>query len=301
MRSTAHPHRRRGYVLVMTLAVLVLAAAALTSTGRLAVQHASRARDAERELQRRAGVASCRAAILPQAERLLETQETRRKSPMIQHRAALRLGEFTFDLIIGDEQAKANVNALLDTAPPNVVANRLRQALTGTGLLGAVALRPVVQDERPTVTGPGQLFDGLDPEALLASRPGTASPAELLTCWGDGAINVRRASESSLRLRLSPPWTQLDVARLFEARRAMFDTTRAPVEASTSVSRAPRDPLARLLQTAQIRTGPSGLTLRSTCHSLWIVTRDGRRQWYDLAVEDASDERAGPRVITFTW
>ena len=285
----------------MTLAVLVLAAAALASTGRLAVRHASRAREAERELQRRAGIASCRAAVLPRAEQILQTREVRRTSPLVQHRAALRLGEFTFDLIVSDEQAKANVNALLETAPANVVANRVRQALAGAGLLGAVVLRPVVQDDRLTVSGFGQLFDDIDPQTLLASRGGTPAPSELLTCWGDGAINVRRASEASLRLRLSPPWTTLDVSRLIEGRREMFDATKPALKHSDSTSPATRDPLARLLQTAQVRTGPGGLTLRSSCHSLWIITRDGRRQWYDLAVEDASDDRADPRVITFSW
>ena len=285
----------------MTLAVLVLAAAALTSAGRLAVQQASRAREAERDLQRRVGVASCRAVVLPRADEILQTQEVRRKSPLVQHRAALRLGQFTFDLIVADEQAKANVNALFETAPTNVVANRIRQGLTGTGLLGTVALRPVAEGDRLTVSGFGQLFDDVEPEALLGSRGGVAAPSAILTCWGDGAINVRRASESSLRLRLSPPWTALDVSRLVKARHEMFDASKPAAMSSSSPAPVTRDPLMRLLQTAQIRTGPSGLTVRSTCHSLWIVTRDGRRQWYDLAVEDASDDRAGPRVITFSW
>ncbi len=290
----------------MTLAVLVLAAAALTSTGRLAVRHAARAREAERDLQRRVGVASCRRAVLPRAEQILQMQEVRRKAPMTHHRAAVHLGGFTFDLLIGDESAKANVNALLDGAAPPVVASRLRRALAGTGLIGDVVLRPHVADERATVTGLGQIFDAVNPEVLLQPRGGLPAPAELLTCWGDGAINARRAGEASLRLRLSPPWTPLDVSRLVEARRAMFGENASPLDldkpASPGAAPAPRDPLARLLQTAQIRTGPAGLTLRSTCHSLWIVTRDGRRQWYDLAVVDESDAReAGPRVHTYSW
>ena len=59
-----------------------------------------------------------------------------------------------------------------------------------------------------------------------------------------------------------------------------------------------RDPLARLLQTAQIRTAPQG----SRCDrpaSLWIVTRDGRREWYDLAVEDRPTPAAGARPHVF--
>ena len=136
----------------MTLAALVLAAAALASSGRLAVRHAARAREAERELQRRVGVASCCRAVLPNAERILQAQEVQRKAPMTHHRAAVRLGEFTFDLIIADESAKTNVNALLNDAPPPIVTNRLRQALAGTGLIGDIVLRPHAPNDRATVS-----------------------------------------------------------------------------------------------------------------------------------------------------
>jgi hypothetical protein len=293
----------RGYVLVLTLAVLMLAATALVSSGRLAVRHASRAREAERELQRRAGTTSCRGAILPQAERILEGQEVQRKSPLSRHRTAVRLGEFTFDLILADEQAKANVNALLERVAPDAVENRLRQALAGSGLLGAIELRPQRVEDRTIVTGLGQIFDDLDPQALLEPRWGGPAPLDWLTCWGSGAINVRRSSEQSLKLALAPPWTPLDVSRLIEARQEMFGSAGSirAKRLAPAPNATPRDPLAQLLQNAQIRTGPAGLTLRSRCHSLWIITRDGRREWYDLAVEDASSERDGPRVITFSW
>jgi hypothetical protein len=44
----------------------------------------------------------------------------------------------------------------------------------------------------------------------------------------------------------------------------------------------------------------SNLTLNSTCHSLWIITDDGRRLWYDLAVRDESNPDE-PQVRLFTW
>jgi hypothetical protein len=283
---------RRGYVLVLTLAVLVLVAGALASTGRIAVRRAAAAREARRELQRRVGVASIRRAVLPWAEQILAEQEARRNAPMPQHRAAVRLGGFTFDLIISDEQAKANVNSLLESAAPDVVENRLREALSGTGLLGAVALRPVPLGDRLVVSGMGQVFDLMDPQKLLDPRGGKGAVTELLTCWGSGAINVRRASEASLRLSRCPPWTQLDVSRLMQARRDLFGTggpDRTPLAGRESSAQQPSslDVLARLLRTAKIRTGPAGVTAGSTCHSLWIIVRDGRRQWYHLAVHDA--------------
>jgi hypothetical protein len=282
----------RGYILVLTLGVLVLASAALVSVGRLSVERAARAMQAQRDLQRRVGIASCQRAVLAGAERILMRQEVQRRAPVWHHRAPVRFGGYTFDLVISDEQAKADINALLAGSAPAVVENRIRQALSGTGLMSTVALRPRVESDRTFVGSLGQAFDGIEPSALLGA------PTALLTCWGDGRINARRASEAALRLALSPPWTDLDISRLIEARRAMFGPDAAP--AAPTPGGQPLDPVARLLQTAQIRSGGAGITLDSTCHSLWIVTRNERRQWYDLAVEDRSDPNE-PRTWTFSW
>jgi type II secretory pathway component PulK len=294
--------KHRGYVLVLTLAVLVLVAGALVSSGQLAVRRAASAREAQRELQRRVGIASIRRAILPQAEQILAGQEARRGAPMAQHRAAVRLGDITFDLVIADEQAKANLNAMLARASRDVVENRLREALAGTGLAASLALRPVIEADRVTVSGPGQIFDNVEPQSLIRSRFGQVAPMETISCWGDGAVNVRRAPELVLNLALDPPWTRMEVGRLVQARRDMFEANGKRSITVTPAAPQPKDPLARLLQTAQIRWGAAGLTLQSTCHSLWIVTRDGRREWYDLAVEDAPDpQHRSPRVATYSW
>src|SRR6185369_2850168 len=97
------------------------------------------------------------------------------------------------------------------------------------------------------------------------------------------------ASEASLKLSRCPPWTQLDVSRLLQARSDLFSAgslNSTPLAGRESSAQQPSslDLLARLLRTAKIRTGPAGITVGSTCHSLWIVVRDGRRQWYHLAV-----------------
>jgi hypothetical protein len=212
---TGRHGRRRGYVLVVTLAVLVLAAGLMVGLGRAAVRHAVRAGEARDDLQRRWGTASCRQAVLPIAERLLAEEERRRGGPVPALTAAVRLGGQRFDLTLADEQAKADVNALLAAAPDRATAeNRVRQALTGYGLADRVRLRP---DPRPPsappptgdptaaraatrpsavpqrvavprpITGLGQVLDAVGPEPWRKSPAGGGPAAiDLLTCWGGG-------------------------------------------------------------------------------------------------------------------
>src|SRR5947207_2859332 len=96
----------RGYVLVMALVLLALAATLMTGIARAAITHASEARQAQDELQRRWGSASCRNVALPYAEKILAGLEIRRRRPVPVHRTSIRLGNQIFDLILSDEQAK---------------------------------------------------------------------------------------------------------------------------------------------------------------------------------------------------
>ena len=62
------------------------------------------------------------------------------------------------------------------------------------------------------------------------------------------------------------------------------------------------DPIRRLLTLAQLPSNKSNLHLTTTSktHSLWIIVRDPRRQWYSLAVLDQSDAD-NPRSYSFVW
>src|SRR3982750_969566 len=115
MRNCAH-ERRGGYVLILTLALLVLAATLMVAVARAAGDHAMLARQEQAGLQRRWGAVSCRAALLPSADQILVRAELQAHRPVPIHRARLQLGAQTFDVAIGDEQAKTNVNALIQAA-----------------------------------------------------------------------------------------------------------------------------------------------------------------------------------------
>src|SRR5207253_3012875 len=123
-----------------------------------------------------------------------------------------------------------NVNLLIDQSDAQRATGKLFSVLSGAGVGNQIRLRPDsrVQPKHVTtapakstqpataatvpttipalqrfITGYGQLFDAVPPQKLLAAFPGQPSAVDLITCWGDGRINIRRASERSLSLALS--------------------------------------------------------------------------------------------------
>jgi hypothetical protein len=146
------------------------------------------------------------------------------------------------------------------------------------------------------ITGIGQLFDltALSPQQLLDRSRGGAAPLELLTAWGDGRVNLRRASATAARLVLVPPLSSVDVDRLLAG--AVARRNPQPGEAV--------DPLVRLLTDVNVPysvEGQSvGVSLGSACHSIWVIAGDGRRQWCELEVLDQTDPQK-PVSSYFSW
>jgi hypothetical protein len=300
----------------MVMGLLVLAATLLVAVSRAAGRAGMTARAAEEELQHRWGVVSCRKAVLPYVEAMLTSLEQERRRSVPRFETAVKLGGVTFELILADEQAKANVNAILEESDAMRTETRVRQALSGSGLGNRIKLRPtqgeVVQVVRAGVavatTGPtsrparaasalavaswGQVFDAVPPGQLVRPMPGSRlAPVDVLTCWGSGAVNVRRATDEALKLAAGRSLSGAQIGRLIDARDKLWQ--RRPGDAGFDES--PAEKLKELMTKSSgeslANKGNLGLVDGSSCHSLWVVTRTGRRDWYDWFVSDESDAR----------
>jgi hypothetical protein len=322
-------HRAGGYVLLVTVGLLVLSSTLLVAVGRVAVQHALDARIASNDLQRRWGVASCRAAILPQSDQILTraSRTTEKAIPVI--RVSLPLGSQRFDIIVADEQAKANVNSMIDDVGVDAANDQLRAGLSGTGVIGAILLRPSYLvfaagagdnsatttrplGPRPWVTGLGQIFDCVPPQRMIGRIIGVdSSPADRVTCWGSGAINLMRAGRPALRLALGSELTDLEIDRMIEARNKALaagggEGRTHPAVATPSGPPPPppdADLVTRLLFNAKVspkHRAKLALTTVSTCHSLWLVVHDRQRSWHHLFVADDTSSLQ-PRIECFEW
>lgn len=300
-RRTRQP---RGYVLLLTLMVLAVAAAALAGVCRAGLQAAVQASRAQEDLQRRWGVASCRAALFAKSPAVFGAPRPPGAGSLSEIVLSLNLGGQPMTLVFGDEQAKANVNLLYASEQRAGADRAVRAFAQASGATLRVELRPMasqVQDPidsnpndddpigrddaddlddlpidtfEPLFEGWGQVFAGVEPGELIRRRGPLPSVASNLTCWSDGLVNVRRASREVMLRACARVLGPADVGKLLAARDKdpafdLWETLDA-----LSLPEARRDAAERLLAD------------ESRCYSLWIVTRAGPRQWYDLTVGD---------------
>src|SRR5580698_10084320 len=97
-------NRRRGFVLLMILVLLAVAASVLGGICRLSLGNALAATQDAEELQHRWGVLSCEATLLPHAEFLLQNAEAARHRPVAAIDLQFKLGGQDFSCRIADEQ-----------------------------------------------------------------------------------------------------------------------------------------------------------------------------------------------------
>ena len=302
VRNHAHPDPRRGYILLTVLLLLALAAVATAAVCRVTLRRATDATAAADELQRRWGMLSCRRALLTDAENVLAAAETPGGPAVTRVHLAFDLGRDHFDVDLCDEQSKNSVNEIYGRLGRDN-AERLLKQLTG----GAVRLRPAVaetvrrskatdsagvDDEIPT--RPPAVFGSwaeVVPVAgwgdLVPSRAG--SPANFATLWGDGRLNILRASEPALAAVCSPVLSpeQIGQLRLIARTRGERMTVGAMLDAVHAT-------------TADGFTLTDRLTTVSTTHSIWIEARDRSGVDREAVVRDGSDPD-DVRIFVSRW
>ncbi len=300
-----------GFALLLTLMLVLIAGAALTGLARRSILRAVASEEAVGELQRRWAVTSCRATFLGHVEKLLDAAEKGprpgggtggpnptgyARPPMPALHVSCRLAGTDYELVFTDEQAKVNVNELLD-ARGLADAQRIARSVvrqSAAGVARRVSLRPRVAgsasddggSDRPEVAAYGQVFEDVSPGELLGG-PGRAGAASALTCWGDGRVSFRRASPAVFRAACERALGGQMTAALLEARRRNpYASLRSVMSRLRGLGAGQKDRIAE------------HVTDRSRCHGLWVVARGRRRAWYTLAVS-VSGGTGESRM--FTW
>lgn len=299
------PQRQNGFVLLMTLVCVVLVALATVGMARRSFQAAVETKALEADLRQRWAATGLQALLMPQAEALLIRAERVERKPRVQAWHRIEVGGFRWDVVVADEQAKADVNQLLETLDAQQATLAVRQLSRGAALttreMLEVRLRPLPapqdsgsQDaptpplQRPSIAGFGQVYVDAPPQALMGTfeEPG---PTSVVTCWGGGPLNIRRAPAEAVRQVCSPLIGQSDADRLVWLR-----------------DEQPRASLAELIMRLDFRDEhrqrllTEALTDRSSCHSLWLVATGPRRSWHTLVVE-SPDAYGGSALRTMAW
>jgi hypothetical protein len=296
--------KRSGFALLMALALVMLAGALMIGVVRQSASDAVRSRQALADLQRRWGQASLQNTILPRAEQLLDEAErgaeppgpglVRRKPPVRQLRLTCTLAELDYEVIVTDEQAKVNVAALVAAVGPAQTAQvvsrlaegrqpvvlrptspRAMAAVVGSAVPAGEA-RAVQAPAAATFAGYGQVWPSASPADIVGLDAASGLAADL-TCWGNGRLNIRRASAQAVREACARDVSADTLGMLLAAR-----------------DRNPYRPLDAMLaelitvDPAQKKVLSSRLTDRSNCHGVWVVAQGAARRWYSLGVSCGS-------------
>lgn len=214
------PARRRGFLLLVVVACVTIATIGMVGTANQSLRLARQAMAAQSELQQRWGALSCERTLLSGAPTIFKEFDARArraksKLPVPSTvRASVLLGGVRYDMLLADEDAKVNLNAVYHWRGL-IHVQRTVQQLVGPGLLPVRLMAeassaslgkplgtrspkrgPEVQvAPPPAFRGWGQVFD------LAAARPVGAGTERLpdltrrMTCWGRGRMNVRRAAD----------------------------------------------------------------------------------------------------------
>ena len=288
--------RQRGFVLLMVLLVLVVCGTVMAAVARRCGQGALRAGAARREVQLRWGALSCRDVVLPKAEQLLHDRQTPEKPIVAETRLALTLGGMTFNMVLGDESAKANVNLLAQREGDTVLAGVLRDLQSTERQPLPVELRPA----EAAATADNKLprrYASYD-QVLRFDRPSElVSPDEgasavirrRITFWTDGPVNLGRAELPVLREVLAGQLGETDLVRIDELRRKGEAFSLAKVFSDLQLGKDQIEALQPLV------------TDKSTCHSLWIIVDGKTRSWYRLDVERPGAATDAADRWVFIW
>ncbi len=310
--SSGTKRGNRGFVLLMVLLVLAIAGTILATSARRSGQRALDTIEQVRRVQLRWGSISCRDIVFTNANDIFKKAAEYQPIKSRQVRSSVTLGLIRFDLILSDEQAKANINLLAARLGSQGLAAAMRELQADQRKVLQVWLQPgkkheslqfaprVRRDRRRAVknnipvTVPvvyesyDQVFRYDHPRQLLSEDPEQISPSDRITCWGDGKLNLARADVETLRSILTGLVTEDQIVTL-----ANCD---------------PSDPtfsLQQVIDTSELDTEKAALltillTDKSECFSLWVIGSVPTRRYYRFFIADKNIHPA-KRSSSFYW
>jgi len=281
----ADRRRRQGYVMLVVMAVSVLVITVLGTLAKVSLRRGLEAADAERSLQQRWGALTLERALLAKAPKLFELQEelaaklTPGVPPPSTIRSALTLRGVTFDLLLGDEDAKLNINSFYHHGGERRSEQVVSQ-IVGAQLVRAIRLAPAAEprmiareaqrispesdenDNEPDIPDAfrswGEVFDLGALEAQTRSDASLPNLTTGLTCWGTGQLNFRRASDQAILAVAGLVVQDGGARRLLKRYRESPTASLAVLLQSEVSSQRNRDALSKLLSET------------STNFSIWI-------------------------------
>lgn len=275
---------KHGYVLLMTLLLLSVATMMLAGAARASLHSAVRANEAQRELQRHWGAVTCQKAFLLMTEQILVQHEKELNEPVSSARLSMSLGEYEFNLWIADEQAKVNVNTLVELRGRQTAEHQIRNAIRSSRPV-TVKLAPLTRPKKtasgdegrlPVFGSLSQVFPQMRPDQLSGSQQERSVVAATFTCWGDGRLRFQRASRLALTQLCATILGDHEIDGLMQTRRD------APTVKSSEALKQLGIPQEKIQKLSALFVD------ESHCYSVWVTAREGDHAWHWLAVTQSA-------------
>lgn len=310
-----------GFVLLWTLALLVLVAVVLSAVSRRSLRKAAEAIELQDQLQSRWALASARRVIMPHAETLLlaaaESQSNNRQkqpsTPPAWTEIVEQMDELQLTICVTDEQSKVNLNTVLSRADTQQTISLVRTLSRNStdplpinlkpdprakaGKIPGSTSRPssTMQSVNTPATRPNefqsfhsweQIFETDEPADYLSAGLNSVPSTRNLTLWGNGSLNLRRASPEAVHALLDLYLPLPSINRILEARK-----------------RHSQDPIVQWFAAADLSAEQQAAvnlvtTDQSTCHSLIIHASTPRRHWFEVFIEEDFDVTAHDKSST---
>jgi hypothetical protein len=272
---TGRSHSRGGYVLLMVLVAIIISSVALTRLVSMSSRLSIDAANKHQTLQQKWASKSANRAVLSNASsvfgrRYAELAQSDKPKPPAIIADQIALGTTALSLVVADESAKTNLNALYHASDIRVVEQELQRSLNSTaGRL--VSLKPEVESEKrlqkksartvapdgeeeeqeaeiaPAFRSWGQVFNIAGWRKNAGELRDLASITAKVSIWGRGRLNVTRASDEAF-LAASRPIVQDGLAkRILESYRDHPERGIKMVLAKEVVNKRDRERLLRML------------------------------------------------------
>ncbi len=307
--------RHSGYALLVTLVLLALLAVILGGMARRSADTALAARASEDAMRQRWAILSCQQTLLANAPNRFEARTQAwleavndeegigagwEDRPPSVETLALELEGVRLWLRIDDEQAKVNLNEALrrspeaQLAPHVVIADTLapamvaRPTLTRGEFIETLGLQPIESWSQVLPRqDPMPLLGIHTPEQLSRSQADREAPANRVTLWGDGRLNLYTATDETLQRALRDRVEPGTIEAFLRIRReAPGLGLRGMVDNATADQIEDRAAL------------NAALTDRSRRYAMWLACRSttpdtAATQWSLSVLEAASSDSAG--------
>tara|TARA_B100000941_G_scaffold290202_1_gene271526 strand:- start:1369 stop:2331 length:963 start_codon:yes stop_codon:yes gene_type:complete len=293
-QQTAIQSRKRqshGYVLVLALLLIAMAASVLAIMARRSIFDASDVLNAQTNLQHRWAAYSLEKSLLPHASKVMQTllekqEQPQDKEPVTKVDFQLTLGGNAYQLTLSDEQSKANINQLLKNKGDAIqTAQAIRSLLNDAQIsdIPNISLSPHIWTNDPSsqsIQTLGQVFDSTTPQELCPFEAQNPCVMDFLTCWGDGKLNLHTAPEQVIKAVCIPLLGRGQIQKLLTARQG---NPQLKIDKALTDAGVAKD---------QIEKVKPLFTDQSNCYALWTRWETNRMTKQRLGIAQATAKKS---------